>query len=137
MSIYGNDYATPDGTCVRDYIHVVDLARAHILALAALGQRSQLVYNLGNGRGFSVREVIQESSRVTGIDIPVVQAPRRAGDPAELIASSEKIRKELGWIPKHPQLESIIASAWKWHQRHPGGYGATVTGGAMLPALSQ
>jgi UDP-glucose 4-epimerase len=123
VSIYGSDYATRDGTCIRDYIHVVDLARAHVLALAALEQRSQLVYNLGNGRGFSVREVIDLASQVSGVQIPVVHAPRRPGDPAELIASSDKIREELGWAPQYSQLESIVLSAWTWHQRHPGGYG--------------
>jgi UDP-glucose 4-epimerase len=124
VSIYGSDYATRDGTCVRDYIHVVDLARAHILALAALAQRTQLIYNLGNGQGFSVREVIEVASQVTGANIPVVQAARRAGDPAELVASSSKIRQELDWVPRYPQLEAIILSAWNWHQRHPDGYGA-------------
>jgi UDP-glucose 4-epimerase len=129
VSIYGSDYPTRDGTCVRDYIHVVDLARAHILALTALAQRSQLVYNLGNGLGFSVREVIDLASQISGVKIPVVQAARRDGDPAELIASSDKIRQELGWVPEYPQLESIISSAWAWHQRHPDGYSASKESG--------
>jgi UDP-glucose 4-epimerase len=122
VSIYGSDYATRDGTCVRDYIHVVDLAHAHVLALTALTQRSQLIYNLGNGCGFSVREVVDLARRISAVNIPVVEAPRRAGDPAELIASADKIREELGWVPRFPQLESIISSAWKWHRLYPNGY---------------
>lgn len=116
ISIFGTDYATPDGTCIRDYIHVLDLARAHILALEALLSHDKLIYNLGNGRGFSVREVIQVAERVTKNRIPVVEAPRRPGDPAILIASSEKIQKELHWEPQYPELEEIIASAWNYQQ---------------------
>jgi UDP-glucose 4-epimerase len=125
VSVFGTDYPTPDGTCVRDYIHVSDLASAHVLALEALGTQSKperLIYNLGNGRGFSVREVIDAARRVTGHPIPVVETPRRAGDPAILVASSEKIKKKLHWHPQHTDLESIIASAWEWRKRHPEGY---------------
>jgi len=122
VSIYGTDYPTPDGTCIRDYIHVADLARAHVLALKALAEHKQLVYNLGNGQGFSVREVIEVCRRVTGRPIPVVEAPRRPGDPPRLVASSERIRRELGWEPCIPDLEEIVASAWTWHQAHPTGY---------------
>lgn len=121
IEIYGNDYDTPDGTCVRDYIHVLDLARAHVLALEALDDRSR-VYNLGNGNGYSVREVIDTARAVTGADIPAEVGPRRPGDPAALIASSEKIREELGWSPEYGALEDILASAWEWHQKHPNGY---------------
>jgi len=123
--IYGTDYATFDGTCVRDYIHVIDLARAHILALNALDHGSPLIYNLGNSRGFSVREVIETARRITGREIAVTEAPRRAGDPPELVASSEKIRQELGWVPRYVELETILFSAWQWHQRHPCGYKTT------------
>lgn len=122
ISIYGNDYPTKDGTCVRDYIHVVDLAQAHVLALEALDQRGQLIYNLGNGRGFTVREVIEVARKVTGHPIPLIEAPRRPGDPAVLVASSDKIRAELKWKPKLADLETIIATAWEWHRRHPNGY---------------
>ncbi len=126
ISIFGTDYPTVDGTCVRDYVHVSDLARAHVLALHALEDRDRLIYNLGNGRGFSVREVIDTAQRVTGTTIPVVEAARRAGDPAVLVASSEKIRHELGWVPQHADLDSIIASAWQWMQHHPTGYASEV-----------
>ncbi len=122
VSIYGTDYPTADGTCVRDYIHVADLATAHVLALEALDREPQLIFNLGNGQGFTVREVIEAARRVTGHPIPAVEAPRRAGDPAVLVASSEKIQKELGWRPKFPDLEEIIASAWRWFRKHPNGY---------------
>jgi UDP-glucose 4-epimerase len=121
ITIFGNDYPTPDGTCVRDYIHVVDLAQAHILALRALDQGSR-VYNLGTGRGYSVQEVVETARAVTGHAIPVEIGPRRAGDPAELIAGSERIRRELGWKPRYPDLRAIIESAWRWHQIHPHGY---------------
>jgi len=121
IQVYGGDYPTHDGTCVRDYIHVVDLAQAHILALQALDRGSR-VYNLGNGQGFSVKEVIETSQRVTGRSIPSIVRDRRPGDPATLIASSEQIRTELGWIPKYPNLEDIIRSAWVWHLSHPNGY---------------
>lgn len=121
VQIYGTDYPTRDGTCVRDYIHVVDLAQAHILALRAL-DRGSCVYNLGNGRGFTVLEVIETARRVTGHPIPAVPGPRRPGDPSELVASSEKIARELGWKPRYPDLETIIRTAWEWHRRHPDGY---------------
>jgi UDP-glucose 4-epimerase len=122
LAIFGTDYPTPDGTCVRDYVHVSDLATAHLLVLEALKQKERLVYNLGNGRGFSVREVIETVRRVTGHPIPAVESPRRAGDPAVLVASSEKIKKELGWAPKYAELESIVRSAWDWRRAHPKGY---------------
>ena len=117
IRIYGDDYPTTDGTCIRDYIHVEDLAEAHLLALKALGQGGQYIYNLGNGAGFSVLEVIESVRRVTGHPIPAEIVPRRPGDPAVLIASSEKIGRELGWKPRHTQLDSIVASAWEWHQK--------------------
>jgi UDP-glucose 4-epimerase len=122
ITIFGNDYPTPDGTCVRDYVHVVDLAQAHILALRALEQGSR-TYNLGTGRGYSVQEVVDTVQEITGQQIPVKIGPRRAGDPAELIAGSDRIRRELGWQPRYPDLHSIVASAWHWHQAHPHGYG--------------
>ncbi|MFZ0662833.1 MAG: UDP-glucose 4-epimerase GalE [Acidobacteriaceae bacterium] len=116
IKIFGQDYPTHDGTCVRDYIHVQDLARAHLLAFEALNQHHRLIYNLGNGVGFTVREVIESARRVTGHPIPVIEEPRRAGDPAVLIASSEKIERELGWTPEYTELDRILESAWKWHQ---------------------
>jgi UDP-glucose 4-epimerase len=120
--IYGTDYPTPDGTCIRDYIHIADLVSAHLLALEALEERDRLVYNLGNGNGYSVREVIEAARRVTGCPIPAIESPRRPGDAPRLVASSEKIRRELGWTPRHPGLDDIIASAWEWHSSHPEGY---------------
>ncbi len=120
IKVFGTDYPTPDGTCIRDYIHVHDLAQAHLLALDALDDEERggrLIYNLGNGQGFSVREVIEGARKVTGRDIPVVEEPRRSGDPAVLVASSEKIQRELGWTPQHARLEEILASAWEWHQQ--------------------
>ncbi|HWG19545.1 MAG TPA: UDP-glucose 4-epimerase GalE [Terracidiphilus sp.] len=117
IKVFGQDYPTKDGTCVRDYIHVQDLARAHLLAFNALEQRDRLIYNLGNGVGFTVREVIESARRVTGRPIPVVEEPRRAGDPAVLIASSEKIGRELGWSPEFTDLDQILKSAWEWHQQ--------------------
>ena len=123
ISINGTDYDTPDGTCIRDYIHVTDLAQAHILAVQYLqngGESS--IFNLGNGVGYSVREVIETARKVTGHPIPAVETPRRAGDPARLVASSEKAKTVLGWKPVHDSLEEIIASAWNWHQHHPDGY---------------
>ncbi len=119
--IFGDDYDTPDGTCVRDYVHVLDLAEAHILALEALDDGSR-VYNLGNGEGYSVREVIETARRVTGQEIPAEVGAPRPGDPATLIASSDKIRDELGWTPQYGDLEDIIGTAWAWHRRHPDGY---------------
>ncbi len=121
IEIYGNDYPTRDGTCIRDYIHVIDLATAHILALEALEDGSR-TYNLGNGRGFSVSEVVETARAITGHAIPTVNGPRRAGDPAILIASSEKIRRELGWQPRYADLATIMETAWSWHQKHPNGY---------------
>jgi UDP-glucose 4-epimerase len=120
--IFGDDYATRDGTCVRDYIHVTDLAQAHILALHALDAGSR-TYNLGNGQGFSVTEVIETCRAVTGHPIPAEIGPRRPGDPATLIASSAKIRRELGWAPRYPDLRTIVEHAWEWHRTHPHGYG--------------
>jgi len=117
--IYGTDYPTPDGTCVRDYIHVVDLAQAHILALAP-GKHG--FYNLGNGDGYSVRQVIQTCEKITGKKIPVVEKPRRDGDPPKLVASADKAIRELGWKPKFSKLEDIVATAWRWHQKNPSGY---------------
>jgi UDP-glucose 4-epimerase len=120
IKIFGQDYPTPDGTCIRDYIHVEDLAEAHLLALEALGEAGngrQMVYNIGNGQGFTVLQVIESARRVTGHAIPVEVCPRRPGDPAALVASSAAITRDLGWKPKHPQLDDIIASAWKWHQK--------------------
>ncbi len=116
IKIYGDDYPTSDGTCIRDYIHVEDLAQAHLLAFEALAANAPLIYNLGNGFGFSVREVIESARCVTGHPIPVEICPRRPGDPAVLIASSEKISHELGWRPRHTNLDSIVASAWGWHK---------------------
>ena len=121
-SIYGTDYPTPDGTCIRDYIHIADLVSAHLSALDALGETDKLVYNLGSGKGFSVREVIDVSSKVTGNRIPVVELARRAGDSSRLVASSDKIRRELGWKPQRTDLQDIISSAWEWHKSHPKGY---------------
>ncbi len=118
ITIYGTDYDTPDGTCIRDYIHVTDLANAHVLGLKYLENGGESdVFNLGNGNGFSVREVIETARKVTGREIPVVEGARRAGDPAQLIGSAEKAKKMLGWNPKFNQLETIIATAWKWHQK--------------------
>jgi UDP-glucose 4-epimerase len=123
VPVYGKDYNTPDGTCIRDYIHVTDLANAHILALRRLeeGEISG-IFNLGNGNGYSVREVIETVKKVTGRKVTAVDSPRRPGDPARLVASSEKVRKDLGWTPRYPDLETIVETAWQWHRRHPGGY---------------
>jgi UDP-glucose 4-epimerase len=124
VEIYGDDYPTADGTCIRDYVHVIDLARAHILALGVLNERSA-IYNLGcGGEGYSVRDVIETARRVTGREIPVRMGPRRPGDPAVLIASSDKIKSELGWQPQFQDLGLIIESAWKWMRAHPEGYGS-------------
>lgn len=122
LAIYGTDYPTPDGTCIRDYIHVSDLADAHILALQALRHSDRIIYNLGCGRGFSVREVLDAVRRVTGRSVPTRETARRSGDPPILVASSEKIRRELGWSPRYADLESIVRSAWEWRSSHPNGY---------------
>ncbi len=123
IMIFGDDYPTHDGTCVRDYIHVCDLAQAHILALDYLIKGGDCdVFNLGNGVGFSVKEVVERARKVTGHPIPAEMAPRRAGDPAQLIASSEKAKKTLGWDPKYDSLETIISTAWNWHSKHPHGF---------------
>ena len=123
ISIYGTDYDTPDGTCIRDYIHVTDLAQAHILAVQYLNNGGESdIFNLGNGVGYSVREIIETARKVTGHPIPATETSRRAGDPARLVASSEKAKSVLGWKPVHDSLEEIIASAWNWHKNHPNGY---------------
>ena len=119
LELYGTDYPTPDGTCIRDYIHIADLAQAHILALQP-GKSG--FFNLGNGSGFSVRDVIATCEKVTGTKIPVVEKARRPGDPARLVAAADKAIHELGWKPNFPQLEQIVATAWAWHQKHPTGY---------------
>ena len=121
-TIYGTDYPTPDGTCIRDYIHIADLVSAHLLALSALGDSDKLIYNLGSGKGYSVREVINTAREVTGHAIPAIESPRRPGDSARLVASSQKICQELGWNPAHDNLKEMIASAWEWHKSHPKGY---------------
>ena len=117
--IFGTDYPTPDGTCIRDYIHIVDLAQAHILALQP---GKQGFFNLGNGDGYSVRQVIETCEQVSGQSIPAIARPRRAGDPPKLVASAEKAVRELGWKPQYPKLEDIIRTAWAWHRKHPAGY---------------
>lgn len=123
ISVFGTDYATPDGTCIRDYIHVLDLAEAHVCALASLEDGGTSgVLNVGTGAGYSVREVIEAAKKVTGIAIPVVEAERREGDPAILVAKTDKIQEQLGWQARYSDLETIIGSAWKWHREHPLGY---------------
>lgn len=122
IKIYGTDYETADGTCVRDYIHIVDLASAHVLAVEALDERGAMTYNLGNGQGYSVRQVVETARQVTGHPLPAVETARRPGDAAVLVASAEKINDELGWQPRYPDLKTIIASAWEWHRTHPKGY---------------
>jgi UDP-glucose-4-epimerase GalE len=124
LEVYGDDYPTPDGTCVRDYIHVADLADAHVRALAALERgRPSSAYNLGNGQGISVREILESVARVTGRPVPHIVAPRRAGDPSTLVASSARAMADLGWAPRHGAVDVIVATAWHWHSRHPAGYG--------------
>jgi UDP-glucose 4-epimerase len=120
VEIFGTDYDTPDGTCIRDYIHIIDLAQAHVLAL---GSSKSEFYNLGTGGGASVRQVIDSCRKIAGRKIDVVEKPRRPGDPPRLIATSEKIKRELGWKPQFQSLDQIIESAWKWHQKFPRGYG--------------
>ena len=122
VHIFGTDYDTPDGTAIRDYIHIADLISAHQLALDKLADSPRLLFNLGNGTGYSVREVIETAREVTGHAIPAVEGPRRKGDAPRLVASSEKIRRQLGWKPTFPDLATIIASAWEWHKTHPQGY---------------
>ncbi|MQC26620.1 MAG: UDP-glucose 4-epimerase GalE [Chloroflexi bacterium] len=122
LTINGSDYPTPDGTCIRDYIHLADLVSAHTLALDALAEQDQLIYNLGSGGGFSIREIIETARAVTGHAIPAEDGPRRPGDPARLVASSAKIQRELGWQPAHSSLKEIISSAWAWHLSQPRGY---------------
>ncbi|MFM8274229.1 MAG: UDP-glucose 4-epimerase GalE [Gemmata sp.] len=122
VTVFGTDYPTPDGTCVRDYIHVDDLARAHILALDKVGPGAKLAYNVGVGRGYSVREVISGVEEVTGLKVPVKEGPRRACDPPALVADASKIRRELGWAPRYDNLKAILETAWKWHKAHPNGF---------------
>ena len=123
ITVFGEDYPTPDGTCLRDYIHVLDLADAHVLAIDYLRRGGESnIFNLGNGQGFSVKEMIEAAREATGLDIQVEIGERRAGDPAQLIASSEKARKVLGWQPKFTDVKAVIGTAWKWHQQHPEGY---------------
>ncbi len=122
IKIFGTDYDTPDGTCIRDYIHVDDLCRAHLLVLNKLDQKRELIYNLGNGKGFSVREVIETVKQVSGKDFKVVTAERRPGDPPILTSDATKVRNGLGWKPEKPELEEMVSSAWKWHNEHPDGY---------------
>ncbi len=123
INIFGDDYDTPDGTCIRDYIHVTDLAQAHILAVEYLQKGGENnIFNLGNGVGFSVKEVVETARKVTGHPIPAVISPRRAGDPARLVASCEKAKQILGWKPSYTELDEIIDSAWNWHKNHPDGF---------------
>ncbi len=122
ITLFGGDYPTRDGTCVRDYVHIVDLAQAHILALDGIARLGSRKYNLGNGDGFTNLEVVQAARRITGHAIPCTIGARRPGDPAILIASAKKIREELGWEPRYPSIDQIIGSAWEWHQSHPNGY---------------
>ncbi|MDR0703573.1 MAG: UDP-glucose 4-epimerase GalE [Planctomycetaceae bacterium] len=120
--VFGTDYPTPDGTCIRDYVHVNDLVTAHILGIETLSDGDSRFYNLGIGRGYSVREILDTAKKVTGKEIPTVFGSRREGDPARLFANSDKVQKELGWQPQHTDIEEVIASAWKWHTAHPNGY---------------
>jgi UDP-glucose-4-epimerase GalE len=122
VEIFGTDYPTSDGTCVRDYVHVDDLATAHILALGKIAPGAKLAYNIGIGLGYSVREVIRTAEEVTGRKVSVKEGPRRAGDPPALVASADKIRAELGWAPKYTSLRAILETAWRWHKAHPNGY---------------
>lgn len=122
IMIFGTDYRTPDGTCVRDYIHVMDLARAHLMAISALQDGQNRIYNLGSGHGYSVQEVIDACQRITGCLIPVIKAERRPGDVETLVADCSKIRAELGWEPLYSELDTMVHTAWQWHQTHPRGY---------------
>lgn len=126
IEVNGDDYPTPDGTCIRDYVHVLDIAEAHVLALAQIERYAGQAYNVGNNRGYSVQEVLGAARRVTRHPIPAVVMPRRPGDPALLVASSDKIRRELGWQPRFSSLESILESAWAWQERFPSGYKGTM-----------
>ena len=123
VTVFGTDYPTPDGTCVRDYVHVDDLARAHVLALGKLEPGAKLAYNVGIGRGYSVREVIATAEEVSGRKVPVQYGPRRPGDPPALVADASKIRRELGWTPKYDNLKAILETAWRWHKARPDGFG--------------
>ena len=123
FSITGTDYPTPDGTCIRDFIHVDDLAEAHVRVLDGLAPGTFRAYNVGTGSGFSVRQVVEAARRVTGHPIPVVEAPRRPGDPPELVASADSLRRDTGWSPRYTDIDAIVASAWRWQSAHPGGYG--------------
>ena len=125
VTVYGTDYATPDGTCIRDYIHVSDLAAAHVLTMEALPERRALIYNLGTGQGHSVREVIDTVAAVSGKQVPAEDGPRRPGDPPVAVASCEKIKRELGWEPAYPSLQQIVETAWRWHSTHPEGFGSS------------
>ena len=122
IKIYGTDYNTPDGTCIRDYIHIEDLCRAHCLALERLEHQSELTYNLGNGKGYSVRQVIETVRKVSGKDFTITETPRRPGDPAVLTSDASKAMNELGWKPEKPELELMVATAWRWHSENPDGY---------------
>ena len=123
VTVFGDDYNTPDGTCIRDYIHVTDLAKAHILAMEYLKNGGESdVFNLGSGQGFSVKEIIETAKKVTGKDIPVKMGERRAGDPERLVASSDKAKEILGWTPEYDDIEKIIHSAWRWHMNNPDGF---------------
>ena len=124
VAIFGTDYPTADGTCVRDYIHVEDLADAHVRAIERIEPGRGLTYNIGTGEGFSVRQVLEACRRVTGHPIPVVEKPRRAGDPPALVAASDAIRRDLGWSPRYTEIDPIVASAWAWHSAHPNGFAA-------------
>jgi UDP-glucose 4-epimerase len=133
LQVFGEDYPTPDGTCIRDYIHVCDLADAHLLALDALGQgHPSQAYNVGTGTGHSVRQVIDTVSAVVGRPVPWTSAPRRPGDPAALYASSDRLQQELGWKPRYPSLDTIVRHAWQWHEAHPSGYRSQGRGGSRL-----
>jgi UDP-glucose 4-epimerase len=122
IKIYGTDYPTKDGTCIRDYIHIEDLCKAHLLAIEKLDKETELTYNLGNGKGYSVREVIDTVKKVSGKNFKVIETNRRPGDPPALVCDSTKAKNELGWQPKWTNLEKIVESAWKWHSKHPDGY---------------
>jgi UDP-glucose 4-epimerase len=122
LTVYGSDYPTPDGSCLRDYVHIEDIALAHVLALEKIEDLAGSIFNLGNGQGFSVLEVIRQASEVTGLTIPYTVGPRRPGDPAILVASAERARRFLGWEPQFPDLKAILHSAWEWHHRFPQGY---------------